>query len=140
MNSKKMAAPYDGIVALAIFFAVAALISGASALSFIFPGSVLEMMWRINPRARIGFISMGHWAVRLLTILCVACIMAAVGLGRRQRWGYWFAVGLLSLNHMGDITHMILNADLRTLVGIPIVMALLGYLSRPNVRALFSSH
>ena len=48
-----------GITALSVFFAAGCLIALTSAVSLLFPESFLEPMWRLNPRARTAFSSMG---------------------------------------------------------------------------------
>jgi hypothetical protein len=40
-----------GITALAIFFGMGACISSTACVSLLLPGSPLEPMWRLNPRA-----------------------------------------------------------------------------------------
>ncbi len=52
-----------GITALCFFFLFGTVMSGLAAVMLLFPGSVLEPLWRLNPRARKGFAAMGLWAV-----------------------------------------------------------------------------
>jgi len=126
-----------GINALSIFFAFGACASFLSFVSLLFPGSFLEPMWRLNPRARIAFFGMGNWALILLCVVCIACAMAAVGLWRRQRWAYWLAVGLLLVNLFGDLANVALGNEPRAAIGIPIVIAVLLDLTRPGIRTAF---
>ena len=77
-----------GITALSLFFLLGAGASFVSFTSLLFPGSFLEPIWRLNPRARAGLGGMGLWAVILMGAVCVACAFAAVGLWRGARWGY----------------------------------------------------
>jgi hypothetical protein len=69
-----------GITALSIFFLVGAAISFISSVSLLFPGSFLEPMWQLNPRAHEAFIGIGAWAIVLMCAVSVACASAAVGL------------------------------------------------------------
>jgi hypothetical protein len=69
-----------GVTALSIFFLFGAAVSFLSFVSLLFPGSFLEPMWRLNPRARESFTSIGVWAIFLMSAVCVACASAAVGL------------------------------------------------------------
>ena len=119
-----------GIVALAFFFAFGATMSGLTAVMLLFPGSVLEPLWRLNPRAREGFAGMGWWAALLMAVVCVACATVALGLLRRNRWGYWTALVILSVNLVGDVTNAVVAHDWRTLIGVPIGGALIVYLVR----------
>jgi hypothetical protein len=77
-----------GISGLSLFFVFGVAMSGLAALMLLFPGSVLEPLWRLNPRAREGFAAMSAWAVLLMAVVCVACATAALGLWRGTRWGY----------------------------------------------------
>jgi hypothetical protein len=81
-----------GITALSIFFAVSTAITFTAAISLLFPGSVLEPLWRLNPRGHAGLVAIGFWAVILFIIVGVACALASVGLWRGKRWGYVFAI------------------------------------------------
>jgi hypothetical protein len=46
-----------GLTVLGVFFVAGAIISLTSAVSLLWPGGPLEPMWRINPRAREGVVS-----------------------------------------------------------------------------------
>ena len=128
-----------GITALSMFFLFGAAASFVSSVSLFFPGSFLEPMWRLNPRARVGFADMGVWAVVLMGSVCVACASAAVGLWRGKRWGYLLAVALLAINLLGDIVNVLLGTEPRAVVGIPIVVAISAFLMTRQVRRFFIS-
>ena len=117
-----------GITALSFFFVFGAVMSGLAAVMLVFPGSALELLWRLNPRAREGFAAMGLWAVLLMAGVCVACATAALGLRRCRRWGYWAALAILSINLAGDTTNALIAHDWRTLIGLPIGGAMIAYL------------
>ena len=117
-----------GIVALALFFLFGMIMSGLAAVMLLFPGSALEPLWRLNPRAHEGFAVLGLWAVLLMTAVCVACARAALGLQRRKRWGYWTSLAVLSINLAGDMTNALVAHDWRTLIGLPIGGAMVVYL------------
>ena len=127
-----------GVTALSIFFWVGAVISFITAVSLLFPGSFLELLWRLNPRAREAFTGIGSWAILLMSTVCVACAMAAAGLWRGSRWGYWLALVLLALNLVADIANVLLGTEPRIAVGIPIALAILMYLASRRVRRFFS--
>ena len=93
-----------GVTALSIFFWAGAFISLIAAVSLLFPGRILEPLWRLNPRAREGFAGIGGWAILLMGAVSAACAIAAAGLWRGAHWGYWFALVLLVINLIGDIT------------------------------------
>jgi len=117
-----------GIVVLALFFLFGTIMSGLAAGMLLFPGSALQPLWRLNPRAREGFAAMGLWAVLLMAAVCVACATAALGLQRCKLWGYWIAPAILSINLAGDVTNALVAHDWRTLIGLPIGGAMAVYL------------
>jgi hypothetical protein len=119
-----------GITALALFFVFGTIMSGLTAVMLSFPGSVIEPLWRLNPRAREGFVGMGGWAVVLMLVVCVACATAAVGLWRCSRVGYWTALVVLAINLVGDTANAVVGDDWRTLIGLPIGGLMMAYLVR----------
>src|SRR4051812_38814649 len=127
-----------GITALSIFFLFGALMSFISFVSLVFPGSFLEPMWRLNPRAREGFHSLGAWAVALMFTVSVACASAAVGLWRKARWGYRLALIILAINLLGDVANVVLGTEPRAAIGIPIVIAIFAFLLSRRVRGFFA--
>lgn len=128
-----------GVFALIVLFTVGAVASFVSAVSLTFPGSFLELIWQLNPRAREGFDRIGFWAILLMAIVCVACIFTTIGLWLRRRWGYWCAVVMLVTNLAGDLINVISGAEPRAMVGVPIVLTILAYLARKQTRDYFNS-
>ena len=117
-----------GITALSFFFVFGTLMSGLAAVMLLFPGSVLDPIWRLNPHAHNGFVTLGSWALLLMATVCLACATAALGLWRRTRWGFWTALAVLSANLAGDTTNAVVAGDWRTLIGLPIGGFLIAYL------------
>ena len=126
-----------GITALSLFFLFGAGASFVAFISLLFPGSFLEPIWRLNPRARAGLGGMGVWAVILMGSVWLACALAAVGVWRGARWGYWLAVSLLAINLLGDTLNLFLRTEPRAVVGIPIALAILAFLMSRRVRRFF---
>ena len=119
-----------GLTALSGFFVFGAAMSGLTCFLLLFPGTVLDPVWRLNPEAREAFRSMGIWAAVLMAAVCAACALAARGLWIVAPWGRWLALGILSVNLIGDLANAIFRGDLRTLIGLPIGGALIVYLLR----------
>lgn len=117
-----------GVAVLSFFFVFGTLASGLAAVMLILPGTSLDVLWRLNPHARDGFVTMGHWAVFLMSVACLACGAAALGLWHCRRWGYWTATGILSINVLGDTINAFLLRDWRTLIGLPIAGLMIAYL------------
>ena len=119
-----------GVTALSLFFAFGTLTAFLAAMMLLFPGSVLEPIWRLNPHAREGFAAMGLWAVLLMVVVSAACATAAIGLWQCKPWGYLTGLAILSVNLVGDTTNAFMRHDWRTLIGIPIGGAMIIYLFR----------
>src|SRR2546423_14286055 len=102
-----------GITLLTIFFAAGALICLVTMLALAFPGGFLDPIWRLRPDARIEFQKLGNWAVVLMATIGFACGLAAFGLGRRAEWGRCLAIGIISVNVLGDSLNAFLRHDLR---------------------------
>ena len=91
----------------------------------------------MNPRARSAFSGLGVAAPALLVLVSGACGIASVGILRRRRWGHRVAVGLISVNLVGDAVNAALGIEPRAAVGVPIAGALLFYLLSRRVRGYF---
>jgi hypothetical protein len=127
-----------GLTGLSAFFVFGAAMSGLACVLLLFPGSGLDPIWRLNPEAHESFLRIGSWAVFLMAAVCVACALAARGLWIRAPWGRRLALGILAVNLIGDLTNAVVRGDLRTLIGLPIGGALIGYLLSARVRRLFT--
>ena len=126
-----------GIAVLSVFSFLGAVLAGVAAISLAFPGSPLDPMWKLNPRGHQGLVAMHGWAVLLLAVVSCACGITGIGLWRRRRWGHALAIAGLSIHLVGDVLNVALGTEPRAIIGIPVVAALLVYLSRPQVRSAF---
>jgi len=128
-----------GLVLLALFFAFGTLMSGVTALALAAPGRWSEQLWRLNPAARTGFEAMGGWAVPFMLLVAAACAGAASGLWLGRLWGHRLALAVLSLNLVGDVSNALVRGDRRTLIGLPIVGAMIAYLVSRRIRERFKA-
>lgn len=128
-----------GVIALGLFFLAGAGIAGISAVSLALPGSPLEPMWRLNPRARIAFNGLGLWAVALLVVVSLACALASAGFFKGARWGYRLGLGILCVNLLGDTLNTILGIEPRAAFGIPVALGLVAYLRTEKVWRYFGA-
>ncbi|MDP9254548.1 MAG: hypothetical protein M3O66_06395 [Verrucomicrobiota bacterium] len=113
---------------LVIFFATGALICLVTMLALAFPGGFLEPIWRLKPDARTEFQKIGNASVSLMAVVGAACGVAAVGLARNAEWGRRLAIGVLTVNLVGDSINALLRHDPRTLIGLPIGGLMILYL------------
>jgi hypothetical protein len=119
-----------GVTAVALFFVFGAFMSALAAVMLLFPHSVLEPLWRINPRGHEGFVRMGAGAIVLMVAVCAACATAAAGLWRMSRVGYVVALVILVVNIGGDLVNSLALHDWRTILGAPVGGAMIWYLVR----------
>lgn len=113
---------------LVIFFAAGAVICLVTMLALAFPGGFLEPIWRLKPEARFEFQQIGNWSVVLMAVVGAACGLAAVGLAKSAAWGRRLAIGILTVNLIGDTLNAIFRHDARTLIGLPIGGLMILYL------------
>jgi hypothetical protein len=137
MNHSTLRGRPGGVTALAIFFAMGAAVSLVTIVALLFPGGVLEPIWQLNPKARTGFATLGAWAPVLLATVGLGCAATARGLWSGRRWGRRLAMALFAVNLAGDSVNVVLGAEPRALVGIPIAALLLLFLATAHVRAYF---
>ena len=98
-------------------------------LALLFPGGILEPMWRLNPRAREGLSGLGTWGAVLMFGVSAACAMSAVGLWRRAEWGRRLAIAVLVVQLLGDAASALSGREPRAAIGIPIAIMLIVYLA-----------
>ena len=111
---------------------------GIAAETLLFPGSLLDPMWRLNPKALEKFDRLGFWSIMLVAAVSLACGACAFGLWKGARWGRPADLGLLAINLMGDFLSALFGAEPRALVGVPIAGALIAYLMTGRVRLFFT--
>ena len=120
-----------GRILLAFFFAAGALISLVVMLALVFPGNDLESVWRLKPEARTQFQTIGRGAsAALMAIVATGCGFAAVGLARNTEWGRRLAIGILTINLVGDSLNAFFTRDAKTLIGLPIGGLMILFLVR----------
>ena len=96
----------------------------------LFPGTALDLLWRLNPEARLAFQSLGKSPALLMVVVGAGCAFAAVGLWRGALWGTRIALAIVSINIAGDLFNALVRRDYRSLIGLPIGGAIILYLAR----------
>jgi len=94
-----------------------------------FPGTRLDLLWTLNPEARVAFQSLGGWSILLMLAVGAACALAAIGLWRGMLWGTHVGLAILSINIIGDLVNVFARHDYRSLVGVPIAGVMIFYLA-----------
>jgi hypothetical protein len=122
-----------GISFLIGFFWFGAAMCSLTVALLLFPGSPLDLAWRIKPTARSEFAQLGIVAIPLMMMVGAACALAAIGLAKGAEWGRRIAITVLAVNIIGDATNAVLRADWRTLIGLPIGGVMILYLMRSRM-------
>jgi hypothetical protein len=108
-------------------------------ISLLFPGSVLDAMWRIKPAEHQQLLTAGAAAAFGFLALSAAMAATSVGAFLRRRWGWRFALIIFSINGLGDAARIVLGAPIEGAIGVGIVVTVLFWLTRPHVRAMFAT-
>ena len=71
-----------------------------------------------------------------MAIVGGACGASAIGLVRNAEWGRKLALVVLTINLIGDSLNALLRHDPKTLVGVPVAIAIIWYLFRSRGTAM----
>lgn len=83
------------------------------------------------------FQRIGGWAIALMAAVGAACGLAAIGLPRYAEWSRRIALGVLTVNLLGDVLNAALCSDAKNLIGPPIGGLMIAYLMSRRVRGSF---
>jgi hypothetical protein len=126
------------IVVIAIFLFAATIIAFIVGGNLLFPGPMLDRMWKFNPQGAAVFHTIGRVSGVFLMALGVGTFLAALGLLRGRRWAWWFGVCLFAVDASGNIVSYFLTHDaLRSGTGAIVSATFLFFLCRYPVRDYF---
>ena len=131
--------PRYGIIAVGVFLFFGATMALLAGSTLIWPGTILDRTWVINPAAHARLAPFGK---RIgIPFLLLGAILAVAGTGwfRRRVWGWRLAVAVIATQVVGDLVNAFLGDIVRGGTGFLIAGALLFYLLRPEVRSAFAS-
>lgn len=126
-----------GILVLAIFFALSALVLVGVGAALLLPGSKLEVVWILYPARRALLMPYHAWLGP--AFLALALVMAGAGTGcfLRHRWGWALSIIIFAVNGLGDAAQLFMGRTLEGSVGVVVAGGLLWYLTRPAIRTSF---
>jgi hypothetical protein len=127
-----------GVFLIAIFFALATFILIAAGTALLFPGSKLEIVWKLYPARRALLMPYRIWLGPGFLALAAAMVAASRGCFLHRRWGWRLAVAIFAANGLGDAIQLFMDHILEGAIGVAAAGAILFYLSRPSVRAAFA--
>lgn len=107
-----------------------------AATTLMWSGTILDRIWALNPKAHLQLAPLGSRLAFLLLALALA--VAAIGWFQKKEWGWRLTVCIIAIQVLGDLVNLTGGDYIRGGIGSVIAGALLIYLCRPPVRALFS--
>jgi hypothetical protein len=120
----------SGHRAIACLFGFGSVASAIAFVTLLFPGTILDRLWLLNPEGYDGLLRWGPVGVVFMAIVCTVCTTILIGLWKGRPWGRALAIVGLSINLISDVLTAILRQRLATLIGVPIALALIIYLLR----------
>lgn len=126
-----------GFTAIGIFLFFGAIMASVAAAALLAPGTILDRLWSLNPSAHARLAPHGRIIGFLFLPLTTALACAGAGWFRRRQWGWMLTIAIMAIQALGDMINLVTGDYLRGATGLIIVGALLFYLLRPRVRAVF---
>lgn len=105
--------------------------------TLVWRGTLLDRIWRLNPRAYAELLPLGRVPGILFLLLAVALALAGVGWLQRKVWGWWMAVAMIAAQVVGGMVHLLMDRIAEGAVGVGVAGFLLVYLLRPRVKSQF---
>lgn len=130
--------PSPGFSAIGFFLFLAAAMASLAATTLLWPGTILDRVWTLNPAAYRQLTPFGAAAGVLFLLLCTALATAGIGWFRRRRWGWRLTVAIIATQVLGDVVNCIRGDWLRGGTGVVIAGALLLFLLRSRLKAAFA--
>ncbi|PYX34526.1 MAG: hypothetical protein DMG80_01800 [Acidobacteria bacterium] len=127
-----------GITTVGAFLFFGAFMASLAGATLIWPGTSFDRVWALNPIAHRQLAILGRPIGILFLLLGAALALAGVGWFKRRVWGWRLAVAVIATQVLGDLVNFFRGDLLRGGVGFGIATALLFYLLRSRVRAVFN--
>src|SRR5271168_4405101 len=127
------------ITAVGVFLLFGAMMALIAGITFARPGTILDHMWILNPRAHQQLVPFGRRIGIPFLLLSVSLAAAAVGWFNHRLWGWRLAVLIIAVQVLGDLFNFVLGHFIEGGVGVALAGAVLVYLLRPNVRTFFAA-
>lgn len=122
-----------------MFLFFGAIMASLAGTTLVWRGTILDQMWAINAPAYRWLAPFGKTIGIPFILLGATLAVAATGWFGHRLWGWRLAVAIIATEVLGNIVHAFMGSLVRGGVGVVISGALLLYLLRPEVRAVFAS-
>jgi hypothetical protein len=127
-----------GITAVGVFLFFGAIMASLAGTTLTWPGTSLDRMWALNPTAHKQLATFAKPAGIFFLLLAAVLASAGTGWFKQRLWGWRLAVAVIATQVLGDLVNFFRGDYWRGGVGFSIATALLFYLLRPAVRAVFN--
>src|SRR5882672_6005954 len=95
-----------GMTAIGIFLLFGTVMAFLAGITFVWPGTSLDRMWTLNPRAYDELVPLGKTVGLLFLSLAMALALAAAGWLKRRRWGWQLAVAIIGAEVLGNFVNI----------------------------------
>jgi hypothetical protein len=126
------------LAAIGVFLLFGATMACLAGTTLVRPGTVLDRMWALDPRAYGELEPLGRTVGLAFLVLAVAPAAAGLGWFRRRHWGWQLAVGIFATQVLGDFVHILTGHIWQGAAGMTTAGAILLYIIQPSVRTAFS--
>ena len=127
-----------GVIAIGVFLVFGSAMALLAGITLVRPGTILDCVWALNPHAYSQLSLAGKAVGVLFLLLSGALVIAGVGWLRRRKWGWALAVVIISTQVLGDLVNALRGQVLQGFIGVLLAGALLLYMTRPQVRVVFT--
>jgi len=125
------------VVGVGVFLLFGCSMAVLAGTMLLWPRTVLDRLWSLNPAAHKALASFGNSIGPLFYVLGIVLVTASVGWFKRRIWGWRLTVAIISTQVVGDFVNLIRGDLLRGCIGLLIAGSLLMFLLRSNVRTMF---
>lgn len=130
--------PFRGFQSIGVFLYFGAIMASLAGVTLVWSGTILDRLWILNPRAYNQLSTFGTAAG--IAFLSLGAILAFAGMGWRHRrfWGWALALVIVATQVLANLVNAARGDFLKGCAGFLLSGALLCFLLRPKVRAVFT--
>lgn len=125
--------------AVGAFLFFGATMAAMAGMTLVWRGTSLDRVWQLNPTAYAQLAPLGRMIGVPFLVLSAALLTAATGWFGRRLWAWRLAIAIIATQVIGDLVNALRGEFLKGTMGVLIASALLIYLLRPAVRAVFEN-